>query len=163
MKIEKHLIQDTNEVVELDSLKASELRRFSLKPCEEPAGLALDAEHHRAFSSCHNKTMTILDTTTGKVIATVPIGERVDGTGLAFSANGDGTLTVARETSPGNFEVTATVSTQLGSRTMAIDPITHYIYLPAAQFSRAKEPTPEGSRQRPVMARDSFEVLVVGK
>ena len=84
-------------------------------------------------------------------------------TGLAFSANGDGTLTVVREASPGNFEVTATVSTQLGSRTMAIDPITHYIHLPAAQFSQAKEPTPEGSRQRPVMARDSFEVLAVGK
>ena len=73
--------------------------------------MGLDAEHHRVFSGCHNKTMTISNTTTGKVIALMPIGEKVDGNGfdagigLAFSSNDDGTLTLIRETSPDNFEV----------------------------------------------------------
>jgi DNA-binding beta-propeller fold protein YncE len=113
--------------------------------------------------------MAILDTETGKVIATVPIGEGVDGngfdpkTGLAFSSNGDGTLTVVWESSPGRFEVGETVTTQPGSRTMAIDLKTHNIYLPAAQFSPQKASTAEGSRQRPTMIKDSFAVLVVGK
>ncbi len=162
-------IEDTNEIVEIDSLKTIESRRFSLSPCEEPTGLGLDAEHNRVFSGCHNRTMTVLDTTTGKVIATLPIGEKVDGngfdagTGLAFSSNGDGTLTVMNEASPGNFEIVETVITQRGSRTMAIDPITHNIYLPAAQFSQPKESTQGDSKQRPVMVKDSFEVLVVGK
>ena len=84
-------IEDTRQVVEIDSLKARETRMFSLNPCEEPTGMGLDSEHHRAFSGCHNKIMTILDTTAGRVIATVPIGANVDGngfdagTGLAFS------------------------------------------------------------------------------
>jgi DNA-binding beta-propeller fold protein YncE len=162
-------IEATNEVVEIDSFKILELRRFSLKPCEEPTGMGLDADHHRVFSGCHNKTMTILDTMTGKVIAAVPIGANVDGngfdagTGLAFSSNGDGTLTIIREASPGKFEVVETVTTQLGSRTMAIDPKTHNIYLPAAQFTQPQKTALAGSKKRPMMVKDAFEVLVVGK
>ena len=113
--------------------------------------------------------MAILDIMAGNVISTVPIGEKVDGngfdatTGLAFSSNGDGTLTVVREASPGKFEVAETVTTQRGSRTMAVDPITHKIYLPAAQFVQPKESTEAGSKQRPVIVKDSFEVFVIGK
>ena len=157
-------IEDTNQVVEIDCIAARESRRFSLKPCEEPTGLGLDPEHHRVFSGCHNRIMTVLDIQAGKVIATLPIGAQVDGngfdagTGLAFSSNGDGTLTVVREASPGTFAVAETVATQRGYRTMAIDPKTHAIYLPGAQFSQ-----PGGPGQRPVMVKDSFEVLVVGK
>lgn len=130
--------------------------------------MGLDAEHHRVYSGCHNKVMTVLDTETSKVI-TVPIGEGVDGngfdpeTGLAFSSNGDGTFTVVRESSPGKFKIVQTVATQRGSRTMAIDPKTHNIYLPAAQFTPSKAPTAEEPRPRPTMIKGSFAVLVVGK
>jgi DNA-binding beta-propeller fold protein YncE len=162
-------IEDSNEVIQIDSNKARVSKKFSIKPCEEPSGLGLDSEHGRVFSGCHNKLMTVLDTKTDKVIAILPIGANVDGsgfdsgTGLAFSSNGDGTLTVVREASPGKFEVAETVKTQHGSRTMAIDPKTHNIYLPAAQFMPPKAPTTENPKPGPVMARDSFEVLVVGK
>jgi outer membrane protein assembly factor BamB len=162
-------IEDTNEVVEIDSLKTSITRRFSLKPCDEPTGMGIDSEHQRVFSGCHNKKMTVLDTTSGKVISTVPVGGNVDGngfdagTGLAFSSNGDGTLTVVRETSPGTYAVVETVSTQRGSRTMAVDPKSHNVYLPAAQFTQPRESGQKGSNQRPVMVKDSFEVLVIGK
>ena len=162
-------IEDTNEVAEIDGKKARVSKRFSIKPCEEPSGLGLDSEHGRVFSGCHNKVMTVLDTKIGKVIATPPIGANVDGngfdsgTGLAFSSNGDGTLTVVREASSGKFEVAETVTTQRGSRTMAVDPKTHNIYLPAAQFMPPKAPTAENPKPRPVMVKDSFEVLVVGK
>ncbi|NVN92880.1 MAG: YncE family protein [Desulfuromonadales bacterium] len=162
-------IEDTNEVVEIDSLKIRESRRFSLHPCDEPTGMGLDPEHQRVFSGCHNKIMAVLDTTTGKVIATAPIGAHVDGnsfdteSGLAFSSNGDGTLTIVSEVSPGNFRVVETVTTQRGSRTMAIDPKTHNIYVPAAQFTQPGESTQIDSKQRPVMVKGSFELLVVGK
>ena len=162
-------IENTNEVVEIDSLKARALRRFPLKPCEEPTGMGLDAVKGRVFSGCHNKVMTVLETKSGKVVASLPIGANVDAnafdaaTGLAFSSNGDGTLTVARESSPGTFEVAETVVTQRGSRTMALDPTTHRVYLPAAQFTPPEESTQPGSKQRPVMVKDSFELLVVGR
>jgi DNA-binding beta-propeller fold protein YncE len=161
--------EDTNEVIEIDCLKASVLQRFSLKPCEGPTGMGLDSEHGRIFSGCHNKVMTIIDTKAGKLIATVPIGENVDGngfdtgSGLAFSSNGDGTLTVINEASPGKFEVMETVATQRGSRTMAIDPETHNIYLPAAQFTDPEKSAQAGSKPRPIMVEGSFELLVVGK
>jgi hypothetical protein len=99
----------------------------------------------------------------------VSIGAGVDGNGfdpetrLAFSANGEGTLTVARESSPGKFEVAETVPTQRGARTMAIDLQTHTIYLPTAQFGPPPASTPEGTRTRPPMIKDSFVILVVGK
>jgi DNA-binding beta-propeller fold protein YncE len=162
-------IEDTNEVVEIDSRKLLLTKRYSLKPCEEPSGMGLDAERHRVYSGCHNKVMTVLDTEIGRVIATVPIGEGVDGNGfdpemgLAFSSNGDGTLTVVYESSPGKYDVLEIVATQRGSRTMAIDPKTGNIYLPTAQFSPQKASTAEGSRPRPTMIKDSFTVLVVGK
>lgn len=161
-------IENTNEVVELSSRTRRVLQKFSLKPCEEPTGMGLDSEKHRVFSGCRNKTMAILDTRSGRV-ATLPIGANVDGngfdagTGLVFSANGDGTLTIIREASLDKFEVVDNISTQRGSRTMAIDPKTHNVYIPAAQFSQPKEAPETESKQRPVMEKDSFEVLVIGK
>ena len=162
-------IEDTSEVVEVDSRNMEILKRFSLKPCEEPTGIAYDSEHHRIFSGCHNKIMTVLDAQAVKIIATVPIGEGVDGAGfdskagLAFSSNGDGTLTVVQESTPGNFQVVETVKTQRGARTMAIDSKTHKIYLPAATFGPPPAPTPELPKPRPTMIKDSFVVLVVGQ
>jgi len=162
-------IEDTAEVAEIDGKSLSVSRRFSLKPGEEPTGLALDIKNHRVFSGCHNKVMTVLDINKGNVIATVPIGSGVDGngfdqkTGLAFSANGEGTLTVVKESAPGKYEVVETVPTQRGSRTMAIDVKTHNIYLPAAEFAPAPEQTVENPKPRPVQIKDSFVILVIGK
>jgi DNA-binding beta-propeller fold protein YncE len=162
-------IEDKSEVAEIDSRKLQVLNLYSLKPCESPTGMAIDAEHGRVFSGCRNKTMTILDTKTGKVIATVPIGKGVDGagfdpgTGLIFSSNGEGSLTVVRESSPGHSDVVETVSTQLGARTMAIDAKTHNVYLPTATFSAPPQSTPPGTRIRPAIVKDSFVILVVGK
>jgi hypothetical protein len=161
-------IEDTSEVVELDSKQLIIVKRHSLSPCEEPSGMAIDIEHHRTFSGCHNKIMAILDVDLGKIIATPPIGAGVDAnayddeTGLAFSSNGEGTLTVVREISPGKFD-TETVSTQRSARTMAIDIKTQKIYMPVAEFVPAPAPSPEVPKPRPIMIKDSFAVLVVGK
>ncbi len=161
-------IEDKSEVVEIDSQKLTVLRRFPLAPCEEPSGMGLDTRHHRAFSGCHNKIMTVLDTVSGKVIATVPIGAGVDGNGFdagngfAFSSNGEGTLTVAGEPSAGTFEVAETVTTERGARTMAIDTATHRIYLPTARFGPAPPATEDQPRPRPALIADSFVILVVG-
>jgi DNA-binding beta-propeller fold protein YncE len=161
--------EDTNEVIEISTLSNYKLRKFPLNSCIEPAGMGLDPKNNIVFSGCHNKTMTVLDTKTGKVIAFLPVGANMDGngfdagTGFAFSSNGDGTLTVVHETSPGKYEVLDTAATQKGSRTMAVDPKTHNVYLPAALFIQPKEPAQAGAKQRPVMLKDSFEILVVGK
>ena len=98
-------IEDTSELVVLDSKHPAVLQRWPLAPCEEPSGMAIDRKSKRLFIGCGNRMMAIVDATTGKLVTTVPIGDGVDanafdpGTNLAFSSNGEGTLTVVSEES----------------------------------------------------------------
>lgn len=158
-------IEDLNEVVEIDIQKLAISKHFSINPGEEPTGMAIDSDHHRIFAACGNKMLVIMDTETGKVIATAPIGAGCDGvsfdseTGLVFCSNGeDGTLTVVKETSTGKFEVTQTITTQRGARTITIDPKTHNVLLPVGQFG-----PPGGQAEQSTTGKDSFVVIVVGK
>ncbi|HJT17283.1 MAG TPA: YncE family protein, partial [Thermoanaerobaculia bacterium] len=72
-------IEDKSEMTEIDSSRMVVARTWSLAPCEEPSGLAIDREHHRLFSVCGNQKMVISDTENGKVIASVEIGHGPDG------------------------------------------------------------------------------------
>ncbi len=162
-------IENTSEVVELDSRKLAVLARWPLAPGEEPTGMAIDTAHRRLFIGCHNKLMVVMNADTGRVVTTLPIGAGVDatafdpGTGLAFASCGDGTLTVVREASPDAFTVAETVATQRGARTMALDPATHAIFLATAEFGPPPSPTPERPHPWPSIVPGSFVVLVVGR
>jgi DNA-binding beta-propeller fold protein YncE len=162
-------LEDKSEVVALDSKDLKVVARWPLAPGEEPSGLAIDVKNHRLFSGCGNQKMIVLDTESGKVVATAAIGKGVDAdgfdpaTGLAYASNGDGTLTIVHEDDPSTFHVVENVATQLRSKTMALDPKTHSVYLGAAKFE-AQEPPKEGERrQRPKMVEGSFSILVVGR
>ena len=131
-------IEDTHEIVEIDTAKMTVAKRYSLTGCEDPTGLALDVKRTRLFSTCGNKLMVVSEPDTGKVVASVPIGEGSDGAGidpdrgLIFSSNGgDGTLTLVRFVN-GKYEVGQTLPTAKSARTMVVDPVTHRVYLPAA-------------------------------
>jgi DNA-binding beta-propeller fold protein YncE len=160
-------IEDTSEIVEVDAQKLSVTKRYSLKPCESPSGLAMDTGNRRLFSACDNKLMAISDPDKGSVIATAPIGEEPDGAGfdedrkLAFTSNGDGTITVVRDTT--GFPVAETVKTEEGARTIAVDQKTHELYLPVAQRGPAPKPTAAAPRPRPSIVPGTFKILVVGE
>ncbi len=162
-------IEDKAEVAAIDARGLTVTARWPLKPCEEPTGLALDPEHRRLFAGCSNKLMAIVDAGNGRLLATLPIGGGVDGTafdpatGLAFSSNGEGTLTVVREDDPNRFTVVENVPTQRGARTLALDAKTHTIYLATAEFGPPPAPTPERPRPRPSIVPGSFVILVLGK
>jgi len=161
-------IEDKSEVAVIDMSKHEIIARWPIAPGEEPSGIALDARHHRLFAGCHNNMMVMLDTQTGKVIANVPIGRGVDGcafddsTQLAFASCGDGTTTIAKEETPDKLAVVQVLKTQRGARTMAIDPKTHRIYLPTAQFAPAPSPSPGASPARPSIVPDTLKLLVYG-
>jgi YVTN family beta-propeller protein len=162
-------LEDKSAVVEFDPSKLSVLARWPIAPGEEPSGLAIDRKHARLFSTGANKTLVVLNAETGKVVATLPIGGGVDAAGfdpetnLAFSSNGDGTLTVIREDSPDKFTVVENVKTQRGARTLALDAKTHRVYLVTAEFGPPPAPTPERPRPRPSIVPGSFTLLVVGR
>jgi len=54
-------IEDTSEVVEIDAAKASVTKRYSLKPCDGPSGLAIDVKNRKLFSVCGNRLMIVSD------------------------------------------------------------------------------------------------------
>ena len=160
-------IEDKSEIVQLDPQALKTKKTWSLSPCQEPSGLAIDEETRRLFSVCSNKKMAIVNADSGQVVATVPIGDGPDaaaydpGNKLAFSSNGEGTLTVVRQGSPDKYAVLANVPTERSARTMALDTKTHKIYLSAAQLGPAPEATADNPHPRPKIAPGSFHVLVV--
>jgi YVTN family beta-propeller protein len=162
-------IEDKNEVAVIDMKTHAVTASWPLAPGEEPSGIAFDAVHHRLFVTCHNKMMAMLDTQTGKVVATVPIGAGVDGcafddaTQLAFASCGEGMTTIAKEETPEKLTVVQTLTTEPRARTMAIDPKTHRIYLPSAQFQPPPSPSPGASPGRPTVVPNTLKLLVYGR
>jgi DNA-binding beta-propeller fold protein YncE len=157
--------EDNNKIAAIDSKTLKVLDTWSIAPCNEPAGLAIDVAHKRLFAGCHNKLIAVVDYTNGKVVATIPIGERTDanrfdpGTGLVFASCGDGTITVAHEDSPDKYTVVQTISTQVGARTMALDTKNHNVYTVTAELGPAAAPTPETPRPRPTIVPNTFTFL----
>jgi DNA-binding beta-propeller fold protein YncE len=161
-------IEDKSEITSIDAKKAVVIKNWPLAPCEEPSGLAMDQKGRRLFAGCHNKMMAIVDADSGKVIATPAIGEGVDANAfdsdkqLAFSSNGDGTLTLVHEDSPVKFTVSENAETAKFARTMALDTTNHDVYLVTAEIEMAP-PSKEGERPRRTMKPGTFTLLVVGK
>ncbi len=160
-------IENKNEIVVIDSGTNTILKTYPIGSGEEPTGLAIDKKNHRLFSVCGNKKMVILDSETGKIIAEVAIGSSPDSAefdanlGIAFSSNGDGTVTIIKEQDPDHFLVSQNVITQKGARTMAYDAENHRAYLVTAAFGKTPPATKEQPKPRPVIIPNTFEVLVV--
>jgi DNA-binding beta-propeller fold protein YncE len=162
-------MEEKNQIIEFDSKTLKVLNTWSIAPCKEPSGLAIDVDHKRLFAGCHNKLMAVIDYTDGKVVATVPIGEGVDAnrfdpaTGLVFASCGDGTITVAHEDSPDKYTVIQTISTQPGARTMAIDTSNHNVYTVTATLGPPPPATPDDPRPRPTIIPNTFTLLIFSR
>ena len=161
-------IEDKNEVAAIGTRTHRIANRWPIAPGEEATGMAIDLAQHRLFIGCHNKLMLMMDSGSGKVITSVPIGQGVDATAfdpdtrLVFSSCGEGTVTIAREETPERLAVVQTLATERGARTMALDPRTHRIYLGSARFEPAPEQVSGAPRQRPKIVPGSFKILVYG-
>jgi DNA-binding beta-propeller fold protein YncE len=161
-------LEDKSELVRIDASRPSIEARWSLSPCERPTGISMDFQRRRLFVGCLNRLMAIVDADQGRVITTVPIGAGCDATAfdakasLAFSSNGEGTLTVVREDAPDRF-IVEEVATKTGARTMAIDPQKQRIYLVTAEFGPRPAPTADQPNPRPPILPGSFSLLVLAR
>lgn len=161
-------VEDKNSIVKLDAKRKKVLTSWELTGCESPSGMAIDHAQHRLFSVCDGKKMAISDFAMGKVIGLASIGDSPDAAGydarthLAFSSNGQGTLSIIDTTKPG-FPTVQTVATVKGARTMAYDATSGRVYLSVAKFGPAPAPTAATPRPRPVALPGSFEILVVSR
>ncbi len=136
-------LEDKDVIAIIDLPAGRVIGTIALPGCDEPAAVAIDRQERRLFVGCHNRTMDVVAIDRAATIATLAIGSGVDaatfdpGSRLAFTSQGDGTLTVVRETSTDRFEVVQNVVTIAGARTMALDPNGPSIYVVSADFDEA--------------------------
>ena len=161
-------LEDKNMIVKINTSTLGVLCHWSTFPGSSPSALAMDAGHDRLFIGCHNKVMVVLDSSNGRVIQTLPIGNGVDAasfdptTGMVFCSCGDGTLTVIHEDKPNKFRVVESVATEPGARTLAVDSKTGHVFLDNADTVPLKK-VDGGNPYRHKVVPGTFRVLVVGK
>jgi DNA-binding beta-propeller fold protein YncE len=165
-------IDNKDMVVAIDIKTHEIVAQWSTAPGGGGSGMAIDLANHRLFIGCDD-VMVMMDSVSGKVVGTVPIGAGVDanrfdpGTKLAFASCGRaGSVTIAKEDTPQKLTVVQTLETARGARTMTLDPKTHKIYLAAVDYAQAPETppadTPSSKAPRPQAVPNSFKVLVYG-
>jgi DNA-binding beta-propeller fold protein YncE len=162
-------LEDKNTVAVIDTKTHSVVAKWPIAPGEAASCMAIDLKNHRLFLGCDNKLMVMMDNESGKVVTSVPIGAGVDAaafdpeTKFAFASCGDGTTTIAHEDSAEKLTVIQTLKTAAGARTIALDPSTHKIYLPCADYeATTNTTTAAGQRRRPAMIPGTFKILVYG-
>jgi|ERR1043166_1126317 DNA-binding beta-propeller fold protein YncE len=140
-----------------------------------PAGLGLDVKNHILFAMCRNpQTCVVMNADDGKIITTLPVGRGSDGGGFnpatmeAFSSQGDGTLTIIKESSPTSFEVEQTVTTKARAKTSTLDTKKNHILLittepaPASAGPAAEQPA-NGQRGGRGGGPAFLDIMVVGR
>jgi DNA-binding beta-propeller fold protein YncE len=170
-------LEDKDAIAVVDTAALKQTAKYDLsKVSGGCSGLAIDTAHDVLFAACNDKqNMVILSATDGKIITTLPIGQGCDGaeynpaTQEVFSTQGDGTLTVIKdsvtprsEPTATDFAVEQTVTTQKGARTVTLDEKTGHLITATADFGPPPPAVP-GQRSRPPMLPNSFKLIVVGK
>lgn len=132
-------LEDKNSLNIIDTKTLKVIKNFPLAPCGGPTGLAFDAVNQRIFTACReNKGMSVVNALSGQVVVTLPIGAGVDAvaydevTKLIFCSNGDGTTTIFHQDSADTYSLVQTLQTQYRAKTLALDQVTHKIYLSVA-------------------------------
>ncbi len=158
-------IENKSTLVRFDANGTKVQNEWSLAPCKGPSGLSMDTQRRRLFSVCDNKFMIVTDADTGKQVAQIPVGVEPDAAiydvekKLVFSSNCDGTLTVVRQESPDNYKVVQTLKTEREARTMALDPVSHKLFLPSEQIKPGSKAPDPGDL--PEFTPGTFHMIIV--
>lgn len=153
-------VEDKNTLVTVDIKSRAVVRTIPLTGCDEPSGLAL-TKSGVLISACSNGVAKAIDAKSGKPMADIAIGAGPDAVlydatrDRAYVPGGrDGTLTVI-DTKGHAARKIATIATQKGARTGAVDPATGTVYLPVARYEAAV------GDARPKAVPGSVEMLVI--
>jgi YVTN family beta-propeller protein len=145
--------EEKRDLLKIDAKTNTVVARWPTPDCASPHGLAIDAEHNRAFMGCVNSVMMVVDTTSGALVAKLPIGRGNDAMAYdpkrkrVFSSNGlDGTVSIYQEGTPDDYEALETLTTAVSGRTMDVDPETGRLFVAASDVD---PPATPGGRPRP--------------
>jgi DNA-binding beta-propeller fold protein YncE len=155
--------EEANEIDTVDLRSGKVGAPIALTGCEAPTGLAYDDKTDRLIAACANGKAAIVDAGARHLVALADIGMGPDAVildaarRLAFIPCGrDGVLEVLSLDAPGGVKRVATVKTEVGARTGALDPVTGAIFLPTARFG-----PPAPGAKRPPALPGSFHIVVV--
>ena len=130
-------LRSTNEVAEIDPSTDRVIGQYPVEGCRFNHGMAVDAEHHRAFLVCGGTgNVTIFALDGHKAIAHFPISGGADvvkfdsGLGRAYAACSSGAISVVQEDAPDLFRKIEDVPVQKLVHSLAVDPATHRVYAP---------------------------------
>ena len=162
--------EGTNTIQVLDAKSMKVLASWPIAPCDGPTGIALDRKTNRIFSGCSKKSV-VIDASTGKVVAEIENGDRVDALGYDDAEKliyipggaGKGTVTVVRQDGPDKYTTVATVETVPGAKTIAVDPIRHRAYLFQPERGPASPPparSPAGTPPTPGAILNAWFVAI---
>jgi YVTN family beta-propeller protein len=155
-------IEDKNSISMVDIQSKTVISTWSIAPAEGPTGLAMDLKTKRLFAGCE-KMLVVINALTGKVENKLPIGDGCDGiafdpeTRYIFASCGEGTISIAQENEKGECKIIDKVVTKKSARTITIDPLSHQVFLPAADLGTA------AAGQRPPVIPGTFQILVFSK
>jgi YVTN family beta-propeller protein len=135
-------LEDKSQLVEIDSKALKITNRWAIAPCESPSSMAFDAENRRIFIGCRNHLMAVANADLGNIVATYPIGDHVDASAfdpeyrLVFNSLGEGHISVFHQDSPDKYTFLEDIPTAQGSKTMALDPETHQLFVPSMRSGK---------------------------
>ncbi len=130
-------LEDKSMIEEFDPKTLKKVNVWSILPCKSPSALSIDLKTGLLFSGCRNKLIAVVDSKSGKLMTSLPIGAGVDADrfdpvdNYVFASCGEGILTVIKVNSPEDIKVIDNITTTKGARTMAFDKSADRIYLAA--------------------------------
>lgn len=139
--------------------------------CGVPHEFAIDGHDARLFAACDNMTLEVLNTATGQLVTSLPIGSGVDeigydpAHGYIFAADGagDGNLTVIRrDFATDSYSIIQNLPTRERAFVMAVDPQSGGVYL-VTDLTGADLTRPGGIgtlEMKPI--NGSFQVIEIG-
>lgn len=153
-------IEDTAEIAVIDIKTLSVQARFKMPGCVEPTAIAYDDISGLLISACHNGMAKLTKAENGQDKGYVSIGKNADGAifdparRLVYISCMDGTLSIFSLDATGKTKIIQEVKTQYGARTIALDPVSGHLYLPATDYT-----TNEQGKE--IRTPGTFNVLVV--
>jgi DNA-binding beta-propeller fold protein YncE len=134
-------LRDRDSVARIDVASRRVTDEWKTAPCEQPTGIAYDAERKRLFVGCRKTpVLAVMDAASGKVITTADIGRGNDGviydpdTRKIYTSNGvDANLVIYDQVDADTYKLAEATTTRPYARTMALDPKTKKVYLVTAE------------------------------
>jgi len=129
-------LEDLSSIAAVDLSKHVVTAQWPLQDCVHPTGMALDEPARQLFIGCGgNSRLAVFDLETHRVVTSVPVGGGPDsvaydaGLHRIYVTGRAGDLCVVERDSKGAFTTVDTIALHFGAHTLAVDPVSHWLYV----------------------------------